>query len=168
MEKESFTGYDVFNMGTGKGSSVLEVINAFEKATGVKLKYEIGPRRAGDVEQVWGDVTKSTNQIKLDGRIGHRCNDVVCMGMGKIYCLKIRYKLNIIIMKKIIITGGAGFIGSHVVRRFVKNYPEYQIINLDKLTYAGNLANLKDIENEPNYKFVKGDIVDVEFINQLI
>lgn len=70
-------------------------------------------------------------------------------------------------MKKIIITGGAGFIGSHVVRRFVTNYPDYQIVNLDKLTYAGNLANLKDIENAPNYKFVKGDIVDAEFIDQL-
>ncbi|MFI5136373.1 MAG: dTDP-glucose 4,6-dehydratase [Sphingobacteriales bacterium] len=70
-------------------------------------------------------------------------------------------------MQTIIITGGAGFIGSHVVRRFVKNYPDYNIINLDKLTYAGNLANLKDIENEPNYKFVKGDIVDVDFINTL-
>jgi len=70
-------------------------------------------------------------------------------------------------MKKIIITGGAGFIGSHVVRRFVKSHPEYQIINLDKLTYAGNLANLKDIENEPNYKFVKGDIVDAAFIDEL-
>ena len=70
-------------------------------------------------------------------------------------------------MKKIIITGGAGFIGSHVVRRFVKNHPEYSIINLDKLTYAGNLANLKDIENEPNYKFVKGDIVDAAFIQSL-
>jgi dTDP-glucose 4,6-dehydratase len=70
-------------------------------------------------------------------------------------------------MKKIIITGGAGFIGSHVVRRFVRNYPEYTIINLDKLTYAGNLANLKDIENAPNYKFIKGDIVDMAFINQL-
>jgi dTDP-glucose 4,6-dehydratase len=70
-------------------------------------------------------------------------------------------------MKKIIITGGAGFIGSHVVRRFVKNYPQYRIINLDKLTYAGNLANLKDIENAPNYRFIKGDIVDMEFINQL-
>ncbi|QQL48586.1 dTDP-glucose 4,6-dehydratase [Mucilaginibacter ginkgonis] len=70
-------------------------------------------------------------------------------------------------MKKIIITGGAGFIGSHVVRRFVKNHPEYQIINLDKLTYAGNLANLKDIENEPNYRFVKGDIVDAAFIQNL-
>ncbi|MFD2874681.1 dTDP-glucose 4,6-dehydratase [Mucilaginibacter ximonensis] len=69
--------------------------------------------------------------------------------------------------KKIIITGGAGFIGSHVVRRFVKNYPDYAIINLDKLTYAGNLANLVDIENEPNYKFIKGDIVDLEFIRSL-
>jgi dTDP-glucose 4,6-dehydratase len=70
-------------------------------------------------------------------------------------------------MKKIIITGGAGFIGSHVVRRFVKTYPEYQIINLDKLTYAGNLANLKDIENEPNYRFIKGDIVDLPYITSL-
>jgi dTDP-glucose 4,6-dehydratase len=65
-------------------------------------------------------------------------------------------------MKTILITGGAGFIGSHVVRRFVKKYPNYQIINLDKLTYAGNLANLKDIENESNYEFVKADIVDSE------
>ncbi|MEO8887411.1 MAG: dTDP-glucose 4,6-dehydratase [Mucilaginibacter sp.] len=70
-------------------------------------------------------------------------------------------------MKKIIITGGAGFIGSHVVRRFVRNYPEYAIINLDKLTYAGNLANLKDVEHAPNYKFIKGDIVDMVFIDQL-
>ncbi len=65
-------------------------------------------------------------------------------------------------MKTILITGGAGFIGSHVVRRFVKKYPYYKIINLDKLTYAGNLANLKDIENEPNYEFVKADIVDAQ------
>lgn len=70
-------------------------------------------------------------------------------------------------MKSILITGGAGFIGSHVVRLFVNKYPEYNIVNLDKLTYAGNLANLKDIENKSNYEFVKGDIVDAEFINKL-
>ncbi|WP_163400310.1 dTDP-glucose 4,6-dehydratase [Flavobacterium fluviatile] len=70
-------------------------------------------------------------------------------------------------MKKILITGGAGFIGSHVVRRFVNKYPHYQIYNLDALTYAGNLENIKDIENKPNYHFVKGDIVDENFINEL-
>jgi len=69
--------------------------------------------------------------------------------------------------RKIIITGGAGFIGSHVVRRFVNSYPNYDIINLDKLTYAGNLANLVDIENKPNYRFIKGDITDASFINNL-
>lgn len=69
--------------------------------------------------------------------------------------------------KKILITGGAGFIGSHVVRLFVNKYPEYDIFNLDKLTYAGNLENLKDIKNSPNYRFVKGDIVDTDFINTL-
>lgn len=70
-------------------------------------------------------------------------------------------------MKKLLITGGAGFIGSHVVRRFVNLYPQYQIINLDKLTYAGNLLNLKDIEHKSNYKFIKGDIVDGPFIDHL-
>ncbi len=68
---------------------------------------------------------------------------------------------------KVLITGGAGFIGSHVVRLFVNKYPNYQIYNLDKLTYAGNLANLADIENKPNYTFIKGDIVDAGFINKL-
>lgn len=70
--------------------------------------------------------------------------------------------------RNIIITGGAGFIGSHVVRLFVNKYPEYHIINLDKLTYAGNLANLKDIEDKPNYTFVKADICDFDTIQQLM
>jgi dTDP-glucose 4,6-dehydratase len=70
-------------------------------------------------------------------------------------------------MKNILITGGAGFIGSHVVRRFVKNYSNYQIFNLDALTYAGNLENIKDIEKEPNYTFIKGDITDESFIDSL-
>ena len=70
--------------------------------------------------------------------------------------------------RTIIITGGAGFIGNHVVRLFVNKYPEYKIINLDKLTYAGNLANLKDIEDKPNYKFVKMDICDFEAVYQLM
>ncbi len=69
--------------------------------------------------------------------------------------------------KTILITGGAGFIGSHVVRLFVKKYPEYKIVNLDKLTYAGNLANLTDIEKEANYEFVKADIVDAAAMNSL-
>lgn len=68
---------------------------------------------------------------------------------------------------KICITGGAGFIGSHVVRLFVTKYPDYQIINLDKLTYAGNLTNLTDIEDAPNYTFVRGDITDASFLEQL-
>ncbi|MCF6142100.1 dTDP-glucose 4,6-dehydratase [Flavobacterium sp. K77] len=70
-------------------------------------------------------------------------------------------------MKKILITGGAGFIGSHVVRLFVNQYPQYDIYNLDALTYAGNLENLSDIEKAPNYNFVKGDIADETFVNSL-
>jgi len=70
--------------------------------------------------------------------------------------------------RNIVITGGAGFIGSHVVRLFVNKYPDYKIINIDKLTYAGNLANLKDIEDKPNYKFVKMDICDFEAFYQLM
>ena len=70
--------------------------------------------------------------------------------------------------RNIIITGGAGFIGSHVVRLFVNKYPDYHIINVDKLTYAGNLANLKDIENKPNYTFVKADICDFDKMQELM
>lgn len=70
-------------------------------------------------------------------------------------------------MKNLLITGGAGFIGSHLVRLMVNKYPEYRIVNLDKLTYAGNLANLKDIENMSNYKFVKADICDFEKMREV-
>ena len=69
--------------------------------------------------------------------------------------------------KNILITGGAGFIGSHVVKRFVNNYPNYHIYNLDALTYAGNLENLKDVESKDNYTFLHGDITDEVFINSI-
>lgn len=69
--------------------------------------------------------------------------------------------------RNILITGGAGFIGSHVVRLFVNKYPDYRIVNLDKLTYAGNLANLRDIENAPNYTFIKADICDYDTIREV-
>ena len=70
-------------------------------------------------------------------------------------------------MKNVLITGGAGFIGSHLTRLFVNKYPHYNIVNLDALTYAGNLANLKDIEDKPNYSFVKGDITDMDLVKSL-
>ncbi len=79
------------------------------------------------------------------------------------------YEKNKVKMKKnILITGGAGFIGSHVVRLFVNKYPEYNIVNLDKLTYAGNLNNLKDIENKTNYTFIKEDICNYEGVKEII
>ena len=68
---------------------------------------------------------------------------------------------------KILITGGAGFIGSHLLHLMVQKYPDYEFVNLDKLTYAGNLANLKEIENAPNYTFERGDITDADFVNEL-
>ncbi len=70
MESNTFAGYDVFNLGTGNGNTVLEIIFAFERATGIKLNYEIGPRRSGDVEKVWGDVTKSEKQLHWKARLG--------------------------------------------------------------------------------------------------
>lgn len=70
-------------------------------------------------------------------------------------------------VKNILITGGAGFIGSHVVRRFVNKYPDYNIFNLDKLSYAGNLENISDIENAPNYTFIKADITDLEDLRKI-
>ena len=70
-------------------------------------------------------------------------------------------------MKSILITGGAGFIGSHLIRLFVKKYPEYKIYNLDKLTYAGNLENISDIEGFKNYRFIKGDICDIELLAKI-
>jgi dTDP-glucose 4,6-dehydratase len=70
-------------------------------------------------------------------------------------------------MKNILITGGAGFIGCHVVKLFINKYPDYRIINMDKLTYAGNLENLKEIENAPNYEFVKADICDIEKVKEV-
>jgi dTDP-glucose 4,6-dehydratase len=70
-------------------------------------------------------------------------------------------------MKNILITGGAGFIGSHLVRRMVRNYPDYRIVNVDKLTYAGNLENLRDVEDAPNYTFVKADICDEKAISRI-
>jgi len=69
--------------------------------------------------------------------------------------------------KKILITGGAGFIGSHVIRLFVNKYPDYTIINLDALTYAGNLENLKDVEQQANYRFVKANILDAASLEQI-
>ena len=71
-------------------------------------------------------------------------------------------------MLKLLVTGGAGFIGSNFIRHMLKNYPDYKIVNLDKLTYCGNLENLKDLAKNKNYKFVKGDIADPKIVGKLV
>lgn len=83
------------------------------------------------------------------------------------YDFKRRNKINWRITMKVLVTGGAGFIGANFVKYMLKQHPDYKIVNLDLLTYAGNLETLKDVENNPNYKFVKGDIADREFITEL-
>jgi len=163
IHQESQSGFEVFNIGTGRGYSVLEAVKAFEEVSGIKLPFEIKSRRPGDIEKVYADTTKS-NQI-----LGWKAKKDISQMMASAWAWETKLAQNNHAMekKKILITGGAGFIGSHVVRRFVKNYPHYDIVNLDKLTYAGNLMNLRDIENQPNYTFVKGDIVDEDFISEL-
>ena len=89
------------------------------------------------------------------------------MASGFLYLFVFLCTLKSAMRKKILITGGAGFIGSHVVRLFVNKYSDYQIFNLDALTYAGNLANVADVESAPNYTFIKGDITDGAFVNEL-
>ena len=91
---------------------------------------------------------------------------IIAIAYAIIYIFAVAQK-QIITMHTILITGGAGFIGSHLTRLFVTKYPDYKIVNLDKLTYAGNLENLKDIENAPNYTFVKGDITDAALLKEL-
>ncbi len=69
---------------------------------------------------------------------------------------------------RLLVTGGCGFIGSNFIHYMLKKYPNYQIVNIDKLTYAGNPANLKDIENNPNYSFMQGDICDLQAVNEVM
>lgn len=163
LEDKADQSFEVFNIGTGRGYSVLEAVKAFEKASGIKLPYRISERRAGDIEKVYADTTKSNKILGW-----HAEKDIDAM-MASAWTWEKNLSQNATNMekKKILITGGAGFIGSHVVRRFVKNYPNYEIFNLDKLTYAGNLMNLRDVENAPNYTFIKGDIVDEKLVNEL-
>lgn len=163
LEKSNTKPFEVFNIGTGRGYTVMEAILAFEAASGQKLPYQIEARRPGDIEKVYAETSLSNEVLKWKAQ-----RDIHDM-MSSAWAWEKSLSETPLPMntKKILITGGAGFIGSHVVRRFVKNYPDYQIFNLDKLTYAGNLMNLKDIEDSPNYRFIKGDIVDEEFILEL-
>ena len=145
--------HEFFNVGTGKGSSVLEVVNSFKAATGVDVPYQIGSRREGDITEIYADTSVAEKQLNWKSELSLEDALKLFLELGK-ELSKNRG------MKTIIITGGAGFIGSHVVRRFVNNYPEYKIVNLDALTYAGNLENLKDVENATNYVFEHADITD--------
>ena len=150
IEGKNKKNYEVFNLGTGKGVSVLEAINSFEKVSGVKLKYKITGRRPGDIEKIWADPSFANQE--LGWKTVYSLDDAMKTAWEwEKNIRKKKMKMN----KTILITGGAGFIGSHVVRRFVKNYPHYLIVNADKLTYAGNLENLTDIEKKDNYIFEK-------------
>ena len=154
--------YDVFNIGTGKGASVMEVIKTFEEVSGVPVNFAVGARRSGDIEQIFANVEKADEVLKW--KASNSMKQALADTWNWQQALS---QDNLMTGKTILITGGAGFIGSHVVRKFVLKYPDYHIINLDKLTYAGNLENLKDVEKLDNYQFIKGDIEDIELLEDI-
>lgn len=108
----------------------------------------------------YADTSKANTVFRVEIRIKFGRCYARCMEMGE-------ENTKHLMKKRILITGGAGFIGSHVVRLFVVKYPDYEIVNLDALTYAGNLENLKDIQDFPNYKFVRIDISDADAVDDL-